>query len=521
MTENRRIVLNICATYGRSLFALVCGLFTGRWVLLSLGEVDYGLYGLVAGLTGFISFFNGVLGSAIARFYAISVGAARVADDKNAAMEECRAWFNTAISVHTIVPILLMSVGYPIGCWAISHYLTIPSDRITDCIWVFRFVCLTCFLSMVSIPFNAMYTAKQYIAELTIYSFVTTTINIVFLYYMISHPGKWLVKYGLWNCIMVILPNVIILVRAIKIFPECHLDCSQLFRMQRIKRLGGFACWQIIGSASYLLRTQGMAVLLNKFFGPRVNAAMTIGNTVNGHANTLSGSMMGALSPAIVNAYGACDFKRMRSLVFTMCRFGVVLSMIFAVPLIMEMSTILKIWLKQPPQYAAEFAMLFLIQLLIENMTVGHMIAVNATGRIALYQVMMGLLSLMALPLAYVWIRLGGSPCVSILSIIVTVVAYTIMRLWFSRKLVDLSVRQWVCQVGCPLSAVIILSMVCGRVPSFFMASGFPRVCVTTFFCEAALLPLIWLAILSKEERNFVAQRFGQGVRRIIGSGTK
>ena len=43
MTENRRIALNIAATYGRSLFALACGLFTGRWVLLSLGQVDYGL----------------------------------------------------------------------------------------------------------------------------------------------------------------------------------------------------------------------------------------------------------------------------------------------------------------------------------------------------------------------------------------------------------------------------------------------------------------------------------------------
>lgn len=36
MTENKRIALNIVATYGRSLFALVCGLFTSRWVLMAL-----------------------------------------------------------------------------------------------------------------------------------------------------------------------------------------------------------------------------------------------------------------------------------------------------------------------------------------------------------------------------------------------------------------------------------------------------------------------------------------------------
>ena len=65
MSPNRRIFLNIVATYGRSLYALVLGLFTGRWVLMALGESDYGLCGVVAGLTVFIAFFNGLLLSSI------------------------------------------------------------------------------------------------------------------------------------------------------------------------------------------------------------------------------------------------------------------------------------------------------------------------------------------------------------------------------------------------------------------------------------------------------------------------
>ena len=43
LSSNRRIALNIVATYGRSLFALVCGLFSGRWMLMALGEVYYGV----------------------------------------------------------------------------------------------------------------------------------------------------------------------------------------------------------------------------------------------------------------------------------------------------------------------------------------------------------------------------------------------------------------------------------------------------------------------------------------------
>ena len=74
MSPNRRIFLNIVATYGRSLYALAIGLFSARWVLTTLGAEDYGLLGVVGGLTAFIAFFNGVLAAAISRFYSYSVG---------------------------------------------------------------------------------------------------------------------------------------------------------------------------------------------------------------------------------------------------------------------------------------------------------------------------------------------------------------------------------------------------------------------------------------------------------------
>ena len=50
MSPNRRIFLNIVATYGWSLYALVCGLFINRWVL-AVGKSEFGLYGVVGGMT--------------------------------------------------------------------------------------------------------------------------------------------------------------------------------------------------------------------------------------------------------------------------------------------------------------------------------------------------------------------------------------------------------------------------------------------------------------------------------------
>ena len=49
MSPNRRILLNIVATYGRSLYALMCGLFISRWVMVA-GKSEFGVRGVVGGM---------------------------------------------------------------------------------------------------------------------------------------------------------------------------------------------------------------------------------------------------------------------------------------------------------------------------------------------------------------------------------------------------------------------------------------------------------------------------------------
>ena len=129
MTENRRIFFSMIATYGRSIFGAVCGIFSARWVLEALGIIDFGLYGLIGGLTIFISFLNIQFCSAIARYYAYSIGAARTAVDFSSAIEECRAWFSVAVLIHLVLPIVLISIGYPLGICAIKReWIAIPFD---------------------------------------------------------------------------------------------------------------------------------------------------------------------------------------------------------------------------------------------------------------------------------------------------------------------------------------------------------------------------------------------------------
>lgn len=506
MTENRRIFWNIIATYGRSLFALFCGLLTSRWVLMSLGQVDYGLFGVIGGLMVFISFFNSVLGGAISRFYAFSVGAAKN-DVNGEGLEECRKWFNTALTIHSIVPFGLITIGYPIGIWAIRNWLTIPVERILDCIWVFRFACVSCFVGMINVPFTAMYTAKQYIAELTIYSFAATTVNFFFVYYMVSHPGVWLKGWSLWTCCISIIPQIIICLRAIVVFPECRLNFRYMGNVEYLKKIGGYAGWQLLGCFCGLLRTHGVTILINKFFGPKVNASMTIANTVNSQSSTLSSSLLSAFAPAITNACGAKDYKRMGTLAFSAGKFGALLTLIFVIPLCLELPEVLRLWLKNPPSFSVGLCYCMIVYHLVDVCTNGHMVVVNASGKIAQYQVVLSAISIFTLPVAAFCLYFGGSPYWVGYTLIFAIALNSLGRVYFARKLLGLRIRKWFEKVVIPLLMLTSICGVIGFLPHFFMDEGSARIGFTVLIVEPMFLLLTWKLALDSSEKEFILQR--------------
>ena len=512
-----RIFLNIAATYGRSIYAVFCGVFISRWVLISLGKSDFGLYGVVGGITVFITFLNTLLSIATARFYAYAEGEKRrvsVTESTNG-LEVCRQWFSTAVALHTVIPTLLMIAGYPLGLYAVENWLTIPTDRLIACRWVFRYACVSCFIGMVNVPFNAMYTAKQYIAELTIYSVVSTTANLLFVCYMVTHPGDWLTRYALWMCIVAVVPQLIICIRALKVFPECRFKMRYALDYDRIRKLSAFAFWQAFGGMGAICRGQGLQILINKYFDTAHNASMSIANQVATHSQTLSGAMQGAFAPAITTACGAGKNEEMRSLAYRACKFGLLFGLIFVVPLSLELRFILDLWLVDPPPGVVKLCWCMLIMLVIDKSASGHMLAVAAVGKVAAYQTFLGGSLILTLPLAWFLVERGCGFVAVGYSMISTMILCAWGRVWFARKLAGMSARYWFFKILLPSFLVCMTAFISGYVVRFAMQTSIYRLCITTLVCEITLFPLAWMFVLDVSERQFTREKICLFLQRV------
>ena len=475
---------------------------------MALGEVDYGLIGVVGGLTAFITFLNGIMAGGVGRFYAISVGAAQ--KDAVAGLEKCREWFTTAVVIHTVLPIVLMAVGYPIGEWAVRHFLTIPPDRIEACVWVWRITCLNCFVGMASVPYHAMYGAHQEIAELTIYSFATTTFNVIFLYYVINHPGDWLVRFAIWGSILSNTPSLIITLRAFQKYKECRFLKKYINCWTRVKEMLTYSGWIFIGSLADILSGQGVAILVNKYFGPRFNAAQNIGNTLSSHCQTLSGSLVGAFWPVITTAYGAGEIEKVKVYAYRVSRFATLLILIFALPLALEVDEVLLLWLKNPPQYAAGLCICGLIYAVVDKTSFGYAIAAHATGKMAVYQAGVGGFFLLALPAAILAAMCGGGVYMVAGAVVVMRLGVVVARVLLSHRVIPVSRMYWITKIIIPIMLITLISAGAGIIPMLLLEPSFWRICLTTLCVEIVMIPLVWFVVFDDFEKKFVIERVGK-----------
>ena len=69
-------------------------------------------------------------------------------------------------------------------------------------------------------------------------------------------------------------------------------------------------------------RNQGLALILNLFFGTVVNAAYGIANQVGSQLQFFSRTMLRALNPQIMKSEGAGDRERMLRLSMMASKFG-------------------------------------------------------------------------------------------------------------------------------------------------------------------------------------------------------
>lgn len=399
MTNAQRVLINTTALYARVAVTMVLGLLTSRLILSTLGVVDFGLYSVVAGIMGFMAFLNGAMSTSSQRHITHCLG--------RGDLIQVNRIFKTAFFLHASLAVLLVTLGETIGLWFLTYVLNIPESRSEAVFWIYQFNVFSTALYVVSVPYQALLTAHEALVSVSIIGITQTVLSFFLALLIVYAPGDKLVFYVMGSSVIAIFMRLTQMMLCRNRYAESRLNTANQINKDLTVELMSFSGWNLFGSLSVVGRFQGVAFLLNIFFGPSVNAAYGIASQVSGAMSNLTQSMLQAVSPRLVKEEGAGNRKRMFELSLLTSKYGFFIACLFGIPLFATMDSILELWLNSPPQHSTTFCRIILLMFICDQLSSGFGLVVSAIGQVARYQIIIGSIQLSTIPMGYVFLKMG------------------------------------------------------------------------------------------------------------------
>ncbi|MCK9230922.1 MAG: lipopolysaccharide biosynthesis protein [Syntrophales bacterium] len=496
---------NTALLYMRMLLIMAVSLYTTRVVLNALGVQDYGIYNVVGGFVTMFGFLNSSMTSATQRFLSFELGR----KDFN----QLAKVFSMSLNIHFIIALAILVFAETIGLWFVNTQLTIPAERMVAANWVYQFSILAFMVTVISVPYNAIIIAHEKMSAFALIGVVEAGSKLLIAFMVLWCGFDKLKLYA------ILVFAVALIIRVIY-----GIYCSRNFRESRFrfywdkslfKTLMDYAGWNLWGNVASVLYGQGVNVLLNIFFGPAVNAARGIAYQAKGAIYRFVENFQMAINPQIVKSFASDDSKYMHQLIFKGAKYSFFLLFALSLPVLLETEIILNLWLKTVPGYTVIFTQLVIINILIDSISGPLRTAAQASGKIKLYQAVVGGLLIFILPISYLFLKLGFPPQVTLyVSITVSVIAL-LARLIIISPLVKLSITRYFMEVILRIMLVAIISAVFPLTIKQFLSEGIQQLIIICFVSLISVALVTYLIGLSRPEKIFVQVKTEQIIGKI------
>lgn len=493
--NNKRIAKNTLMLYARMLLVMFVSLYTSRVVINSLGISDYGIYNVIGGFVTMFSIFYVTVSGAISRFITVNLGTGDI--------EKLKRVFSTSIVIQLIIIAVIVILLESFGLWFINNKMVIPQERLDAANWVFQLSVVTIAISCWSIPYNAAIVAHE---KMNIFAFVgifEAISKLTIAFAIVYNPFDKLVYYAFLIMLLSVIVRIIYGIYCKKHFEEC--DGRLCFDKKLLCQMFGFSGWNFVGSSAAIIRDQGGNVVLNLFCGPTVNAARGIAMSVNSAVSGFATNFMTAINPQIMKSYANEDWDYLKMLVCQSARLSFYILFLLGLPIIITTPYLLKIWLGIVPDYAITFTRLILIFSMSESLASSLGTALLANGNIKNYQLLVGGVNLLNIPLSYLFLKIGFAPEVTIIIAIFLSVICEFLRLFLLKKYINFQVRYFIRNI---YMNVILVSVSAFFIPVLFLRI-FPIIDLPTFIAGgfisivSALFSILFIGC-NKNDRELI-----------------
>lgn len=453
--DQKRIAKNTLMLAIRMGLMILVKLYTVKVVMEALGNVDYGIFNTVAAVVLTFSFLNDTMSTACQRFLAIGMGK----EDYT----QVRRTFSICILVFAVIALIIVVLCETGGLVLLHRRIQLDGRSMDVAHKVFHLAIISFVFTIMRTPYQGMVLMKE---KMKVYTYISVleVIGYLAVAILIAHSDKdRLVIYS----VLMLTVNALISVAYLTYCNFFHKESrfKYYWNISEFKEIFHFTFWNMFGSLAMTLKSYGISVVINIFFGNIIVSARTLAYKLYSILLDFSGNITTAVRPQIIKSYSAGDREGMFKLVFQGSKFAYYLFLIVALPLFMEIPLVLDIWIDDVPEYTVLFTRLCIINGLFDVLVTPLAVSMQAYGKIRTYQIVTSLFIMLVVPISYLLLKAGFPPeTVFYVSIIICALA-VILRVLFISHYIGLPVGGYFRNVILPMLIVTVCSAI---IPAVF-----------------------------------------------------
>lgn len=497
-SNNKKIAKNSIIMFLRTLLILFITLYTSRVVLSSLGVEDFGIFNVVGGVVSMLTFLNSAMVQASQRYITFAQGKDDITNQ--------RKIYSTSVLIHFIIALTVIVILETIGLWYINNKVVLPESRLYAANWVFQFSVGIFILRILTVPNTASVVAHENFNLYAYVSIIDSVLQLLAVYLLSVTSYDSLISYGLMLFVIALINYLVYFLYCRIKYIECVFALN--IDVKLIKEMFSFAGWAFVGGLGYILRNQGVNLVINLFCGPTINAARGVAYQASSAGQSFVASFQSSINPQITKRYAGNDMEQMMQLVNVGSKYSFLLLLTLFTPIMVKPEFVLHFWLgKEVPPFAAEFLFMAITMNLITSMGGPLKTAMQATGNIKLFQIVVGVIMCCDVPLAYLCLTIDIEPYlvtgISTLTALLCLIAeYVILNksikfdLWNSIK------NNVIRNIFLGTCLIVTFSIISRYIPNTLF--GFILICVLVIL----IYPFTILSFgVSKNERRFIINK--------------
>lgn len=469
-------------------------LFTSRVVLDCLGEDNYGIYNVVGGVVAMFTYIQNSLVIAIQRFITFEIGTGN--------KEKLQKVFSTSVNIQFLIAIIVFVLTETVGLWFLNTHMSIPEGRMGAANFVLQCSIVTTMIGIITVPYNATIVAHEHMNVFAYFSIIEAVLKLSIAYILYISWFDQLKVYAILLLFVSILMQLLYSNYCRRRFEEAHFTFG--IDKKLFKEMASFAGWSFVGNTSTMLNTHGVNMLINVFFGVKINAARAIAIQVERVVEQFVNGFTTAINPQITKSYASNDFSYLYLLICRGSKFSFYIMLIMVVPLILESDAILSLWLKEVPSYTSIFLKLVLLYSLITSLAKPMVTGILATGKIKRYQIEMNVVSILIFPLSWIAYYYGAPAYMTYIIANVIILLLTFVRLNELKRQMNFPVKEYMTQYASAMLIVCVLAFGAPLAIRNFMNPSISRFLLICMFSVLWTIICIYIVGLKRNEKVFL-----------------